>query len=81
MLTYGYRPISACAGVRGVVSGVMGVMGVIDVVDGAGEMRPERNPFVKLARKDVGAEELPVSLEGDMIYEPLNTFGESGSIK
>ena len=52
---------------RGVVSGVMGVIGVIDVVEGAGEMRPERNPFVKLARKDVGAEELPLSLDGDMI--------------
>ena len=45
----------------------MGVMGVIDVVDGAGEMRPDRNPFVKLVRKDVGAEELPFSLEGGII--------------
>jgi len=42
-------------------------MGVIDVVDGAGEMRPDRNPFVKLVRKDVGAEELPFSLEGGII--------------
>jgi hypothetical protein len=50
---YGCRPISACAGVRGVVSGVIGVIGV---VDGAGEIRPDRNPFVRLARKDVGAE-------------------------
>ena len=62
---------------RGVVSGVMGVIGVIDVVEGAGDMRPERNPFVKLARKDVGAEELPLSLDGDMIYIYIcsrNTF-------
>lgn len=60
--------MSACAGVRGVVSGVMGVMGVIDVVDGAGEMSPDRNPFVKLVRKDVGAEELvPFNLEGGMM--------------
>lgn len=61
--------MSACAGVRGVVSGVMGVMGVIDVVDGAGDIRPDdRNPFVKLVRKDVGAEELgPFSLESGMI--------------
>lgn len=50
---YGCRPISACAGVRGVVSGVIGVIGV---VDGAGEIRPDRKPFVRLARKDVGAE-------------------------
>lgn len=48
------------------VSGVMGVMGVIDVVDGAGEMRPDRNPFVKLVRKDIGADELPFNFEGDM---------------
>ena len=42
-------------------------MGVIDVVDGAGETIPDRNPFVKLVRKDVGAEELSFSLEGGMI--------------
>jgi hypothetical protein len=35
----------------------MGVMGVMEVVEGAGDMRPDRNPFVRLARKDVGAEE------------------------
>ena len=67
-MTYGYRPISACAGVRGVVSGVIGVIGVIDEVEGAGEMRPERNPFVKLVRKEVGADELPFSLDGGMIF-------------
>ena len=42
-------------------------MGVIDEVEGAGEMRPERNPFVKLVRKEVGADELPFSLDGGMI--------------
>ena len=26
------------------------------MVDGAGEIRPDRKPFVRLARKDVGAE-------------------------
>lgn len=37
------------------------------MVDGAGETIPDRNPFVKLVRKYVGAEELPVCLEGGII--------------